>query len=222
MLAKEVNSDSSYDSLLGTKRVWETVMDNIDAAFSQATPLAMDCFGNIVTRLGGKSIVVVPAAYNKHLTTKPMVNLVNSLFLTGPTSGVSSDYLLNYGKMPVKALDWWISNDNEAEDNSASSFGPGMPAFGWKGTSMPNNAVALYFDSDSLSYMTYKDRQKSSAVEYYETAIDFQGYKLFPQVAAVLGVLDLDIGLNGNRSFTRGSWVTTDRYSVKTDLVTLV
>jgi len=209
MLAKEVNSDSSYDSLLGTKRVWETVMDNIDAAFSQATPLAMDCFGNIVTRLGGKSIVVIPAAYNKHLTTKPMVNLVNSLFLTGPTSGVSSDYLLNNGKMPVKALNWWISNDNEAEKNRASSFGPGMPAFGWKGTSMPNNAVALYFDSDSLSYMTYKDRQKSSAVEYYETAIDFQGYKMFPQVAAVLGVLDLD--LNGNRSFTRGS---------KTDLIT--
>lgn len=206
MLAKEVNSDSSYDSLLGTKRVWETVMDNIDAAFSQATPLAMDCFGNIVTRLGGKSIVVVPAAYNKHLTTKPMVNLVNSLFLTGPTSGVSSDYLLNNGKMPVKALNWWISNDNEADKNRASSFGPGMPAFGWKGTSMPNNAVALYFDSDSLSYMTYKDRQKSSAVEYYETAIDFQGYKMFPQVAAVLGVLDLSI--DGNRSFTRGGGTT--------------
>lgn len=206
MLAKEVNSDSAYDSGLGTTRVWDDVMDNLDAAFSQKTPLVMDCFGNIVTLISGKPVVVIPAAYNKHLTTTPMVNLVNSLFLTGPTSGVSADHLLNNGKMPVKALNWWISNDNEADKNRASSFGPGMPAFGWKGASMPNNAVALYFDSDSLAYMTYKDRQKSSATEYYESAIEYQGKKLFPQVAATLGVLDLS--LDGNRSFIRAGGTT--------------
>lgn len=209
MLAKEVNSNSTYDTMLGTQKVWETVMDNIDAAFSQATPLAMDCFGNIVTRIGGKPIVVIPAAYNKHLTTKPMVNLVTSLFLTGPTSGVSSDFLLSQGKMSVKSASWWISNDNETDKNRASLFGPGMPAFGWKGASMPNNAVALYYDSDSLAYLTYKDRQKSDDTDYYRTTLSYQNYQLFPQIAAVLGVLDLD--LNGNRSFTRGS---------KTDLVT--
>lgn len=211
MLAKEVNSNSTYDTMLGTQKVWETVMNNIDAAFSQATPIYMDCFGNIVTRIGGKPIVVIPAAYNKHLTTKPMVNLVTSLFLTGPTSGVSSDFLLSQGKMSVKSGSWWISNDNETDMNIASLFGPGMPAFGWKGASMPNNAVALYYDSDSLAYLTYKDRQKSDDTDYYRKTLSYQNYQLFPQVAAVLGVLDLDIDLNGNRSFTRGS---------KTDLVT--
>ena len=39
MLAKEVNSNSTYDTMLGTQKVWETVMNNIDAAFSQATPI---------------------------------------------------------------------------------------------------------------------------------------------------------------------------------------
>src|SRR5690606_20049167 len=74
---------------------------------------------------------------------------------------------------------------------------------------MPNNAVALYYDSDSLAYLTYKDRQKSDDTDYYRKTLSYQNYQLFPQVAADLGVLDLD--LNGNRSFTRGS---------KTDLVT--
>ena len=107
--------------------------------------------------------------------------------------------------MSVKSASWWISNDNETDKNRASLFGPGMPAFGWKGASMPNNAVALYYDSDSLAYLTYKDRQKSDDEDYYRKTISYQNYQLFPQVAAVLGVLDLDIGLDGNRSFTRGS-----------------
>lgn len=205
MLAKELNSDSTLDTSVGlVTSVWNQVMDNLDAAFDGKTALKMDCFGNITTMLNGKPIVVIPAAYNKHLTTVPMVNLVNSLFLTGPTSGVSSQQLLDKGKMPVKSIFWWISNDNETSADGASNFGPGMPAFGWKGTEMPNNAVALYYDSDTLAYMTFKDRiQWPASTPYYKNAIDYAGYKLFPQVAATLGVLDLDVGEGGNRKFTR-------------------
>ena len=209
MLAKEVNSDSAYDSGLGTTRVWETVMTNLDKAMTSGAPLVMDCFGNIVAMIDGKPIVVIPAAYNKHITTTPMVNLVNSLFLTGPTSGVSSEHLLAYGKMPVRAANWWMSNDNETKKDGASKFGPGFPAFGWGGASMPDNAVSLYFDSDSLAYMTFKDRVAkgdSSTKGYYNETIDYQGYKLFPHVAAVIGVLDLDLG--GNRKYIRGGGTT--------------
>lgn len=206
MLAKEVNSDSTYDSGLGTKAVWETVMTNIDKAMEQGTALQMDPFGNIVTMIDGDPIMVIPAAYNKHITTTPMVNLVNSLFLTGPTSGVSSEQLLSKGKMPTRAWNWWMRNTNETANDGVSVFGPGFPAFGWEGTAMPNNAVSLYFDSDSLAYMTYKDRVKSDNDKFYSESQKYNDTTLLPHISAVLGVLDLE--LDGNRKYTRGD--TTD------------
>lgn len=208
MLAKEVNSDSAYDSGLGTKAVWETVMANLDKAMETNAPLKMDAYGNIVTLIDGKPIMVVPAAYNKHITTSPLVNLVNSLFLTGPTSGVGSEHLLSKGKMPVRSWNWWASNNNESKNDGVSVFGPGLPAFGWGGTAMPNNAVSLYYDSDSLAYITYKDRVKSSNDKFYSEPQKYNDTQLLPHISAVLGVLDLD--LDGNRKYTRGD---------KTDLV---
>ena len=205
MLAKEINSDSEFDSALGTTSVWEVVAENIDKAFEDKSALKLDCFGNIVTLVGGKPLVVIPAAYNKHITTKPMVNLVNSLFLTGPTSGVSGQTLLDKGKMPVKSFWWRMSNENETTKDNESNFGPGMPAFGWKGATMPTNAVALYYDSDTLAYKTYQDRVIDSAGvdSFYLRPLTYEGFSFFPHMAAILGVLDLDIAAGGNKQYTR-------------------
>jgi hypothetical protein len=209
MLTKEINSDNSIDDGLLTKGMWEIVAENIDAAFARGAPLNMDEFGNIVCVLDGRPYVVMPAAYNKHLTTEPLVNFVNSLILNGPTSGVSGQALKRLGKHSVRADFYWLyPNNNDKDNNDWSVYGPGLAAFGWTGKGLPENTVSVYFDTDALKTSLYKDFQiegdgDSGNIEaLWEGDISYGGANLPSALVSNYGVLDLD--LYGNRQFKRG------------------
>ncbi|GHU92729.1 hypothetical protein FACS1894208_00450 [Clostridia bacterium] len=207
MLAKEINSDAGIGEGLGAEAIWKTVAENINKAFASGAPIAMDAFGNIVCTLGAYPYVVIPAAYNKHLTTEPTVNLVNSLFLTGATSGVSGDELVRVGKKPVTSsfLFW---SDSASANNGFSIEGIGQSALGWQGSALPENAVALYFDTDKLQTKFWKDVKLSgkpgigvlSGATASDPKFTYSGVEMRAPFAANFGVLDLD--LYGNRQFS--------------------
>lgn len=83
-----LNYTDGYDpmaveaAILGAERKSEygkTVDANLNKA--KDSPIYLDSFGNIVTNLDGKTVVVLPASANQHLTKEKKINLLTNVFM---------------------------------------------------------------------------------------------------------------------------------------------
>lgn len=100
-------------------------------------PLQLDCFGNIVTEVGGHRYVVYPACLNQHLTETSTINLINQLVMNGTTTQTDSNSYVLYGGF----------HKNEALFQGNYS---GISALNNGNSGVPTGQIAIYFDTDSL------------------------------------------------------------------------
>lgn len=143
--------------------------------------VVLDCFGNICTLYDNTYRVIIPAAANKHLTSNPSINLVNSLIFNACTNTSSQEQLiLNAGQTRNNWWLQWAGNDIRS----------GVAAFANKTDGLNPGQAVLFFDTDTI---VMQDAIKAGKRDDYTVNVGELYKKLYS--------LDIDSLLTGGYTF---------------------
>ena len=132
-------------------------MYSSDKYGNDGVSLGFDSFGNIVSNIDGKNIVVIPASANQHLTESKQINLLNSWIVNGSLRSVTGEIVKN-GKQALSKDEHKFNWSFTGFFNDCNYSGGGISAFGFKDQSLikdhtgeqEDGTVVIFKDSDSL------------------------------------------------------------------------
>lgn len=132
VLTRGLCGDYSEDFGMALAEIWNNPDDY---------KVVLDCFGNICTLIDQTYKVIVPAAANKHLTSNPSINLVNSLVFNACTNTSSQEQLILCAGQTRN--NWWLQW-------AGNDIRSGVGAFANNTDGLNPGQAVIFFDTDTI------------------------------------------------------------------------